>query len=307
MKIRFKALAALAAAVLLCLCAAAFAESADATYVENEWDYADGSMDISRGIPDDACGQLQQIREAGVLKVATEPYYAPQEFIDPDLSGQDGYVGADMRLARLVAERMGVALEIVPLDFSMVLAFVAEGECDLAISALSYTPERASRVSLSKGYYYAEGGVVCGLLIRSEDRDVITGVESLEGKNIVAQSGSLQETVAAEHVTQYREFRRVNVIQEAFEALQSGEVDAAAVNPETARKYIENNPGCGLELVPDVGFLLEPQFDGDRVAAKKGELQLIYFVNGVIDEVLASGQYEEWMREAEARAAELGL
>ena len=39
----------------------------------------------------------------------------------------------------------------------------------------------------------------------------------------------------------------------------------------------------------------------------KDDLELMYFVNGVIDEVLASGQYEEWFGEAAARAAELGL
>ena len=32
----------------------------------------------------------------------------------------------------------------------------------------------------------------------------------------------------------------------------------------------------------------------DRIAAQKGEIQLICFVNGVIDEVLESGQYMAW-------------
>ena len=50
-------------------------------------------------------------------------------------------------------------------------------------------------------------------------------------------------------------------------------------------------------LVPDVYFSLDEQFDGDRVAVKKGEYQLMYFINGVIDEVLESGQYEEWFEE----------
>ena len=40
--------------------------------------------------------------------------------------------------------------------------------------------------------------------------------------------------------------------------------------------------------------------------AKKGELQLMYFVNGVIDEVL-DGLYEKWVGEAQQRADELGL
>ena len=47
--------------------------------------------------------------------------------------------------------------------------------------------------------------------------------------------------------------------------------------------------------------------DGDRIAAREGEGRLIAFVNGVIDEVLASGAYMEWYEEAAARANALGL
>jgi len=63
----------------------------------------------------------------------------------------------------------------------------------------------------------------------------------------------------------------------------------------------------GLALVPDVRFKLDEQFDGDRIAAKKEEYQLLYFVNGVIDEVLASGEYMAWYEEAAERANALGL
>jgi polar amino acid transport system substrate-binding protein len=34
---------------------------------------------------------------------------------------------------------------------------------------------------------------------------------------------------------------------------------------------------------------------------------LLYFVNGVIDEVLRDGAYTQWMEEARKRAAELGM
>ena len=107
-------IAFLMTAALLCACISLTeAESADQIYIENEWNYVDGSMDISHGIPDNATGVLDRIRRKGVLRVATEPYYPPQEFIDPDLEGQDAYVGADMKLARLIAERMGVEGTII--------------------------------------------------------------------------------------------------------------------------------------------------------------------------------------------------
>ena len=73
------------------------------------------------------------------------------------------------------------------------------------------------------------------------------------------------------------------------------------------RNYIRNNAGAGLVLAEDLHFTLEEQYLGDRIVAKKGELQLIYFVNGVIDEVLANGTYLNWIEQAQKRADELGL
>ena len=299
--------AALLATLLLLALPFAGAEEAGTQYFENAWNYVDGSMDILGAIPEDAEGVLGDIRAAGVLRVATEPYYPPQEFIDPGLSGQDMYVGADMELARLIARRMGVELEIVPMDFSDVLPAVMEGVCDLAISGLSYTPARAAQVTMSKGYHYAADNAGTGLVIRAEDAEAIRGPEDLENRNIVAQASSLQETLMAEYVPLYHEFRRVSSVQEVFQGLQEGWADAAAMDIDNARIYIQSNPDCGLMLVPDVCFALEEQFDGDRVAAKKGELQLMYFVNGVIDEILTSGQYEAWFEEYGTYASELGL
>lgn len=304
-RLQIIALAALLAALVPL---AALAEmDMDSGYVENQWDFVDQSMDVSHGIPEDAMGVFGSVRESGVLRVATEPYYPPQEFIDPTLEGQASYVGADMELARLIAERMGVELVIVPMEFSEVFSAVQDGRCDLAISALSYTPGRAASVTLSKGYNYAGANAGSGLMIRAEDAEAITGVGDLEGRDILAQSGSLQESMLAENVFNYREFRRLASVLEIYDALSSGDADAAMVDVESAQVYIDNNPECGLMLVPGVRFQLEEQFDGDRVACKKGELQMMYFVNGVIDEVLESGQYRAWFEEYEARAAELDM
>lgn len=298
-----------AASVLLAMLLFAFAaaESADVLYVKNKWNFVDGSLDVSAGIPADAMGVLEKIRDRGVLRVATEPYYPPQEFIDPALTGQDSFVGSDMEMARLIAEKMGVALEIVPMEFSEVLPAVAEGRCDLAISGLSYTPVRASLMELSKGYHYSDGGAGTGMLIRVDDAEEIMGVGDLAKRNIVAQSGSLQEAQTAENVLSYREFRRLSSVQELYDAVEQGWADAAAVDVETAQAYIDNNNGAGLMLIPGLRFHVEDQMDGDRVAGKKGELQLMYFVNGVIDELLASGQYEQWFKDYQAYAASLGM
>lgn len=293
-------------AALALLSGGASAEDTD-IYLENEWNFVDGSMDASNGIPENATEGLKRIREAGVVRVATEPYFAPQEFIDPSQSGQDRFVGADMNLARLIARRMGVELKIVPMEFSKVLESVAEGKCDLAISGLSYTPGRASMVELSKGYYFNTSGTYAVLVIRESDADAIAGIEDLDGRNIIAQSGSLQEALTADNILNYHEFRRVATMSEAFAAVSVGLSDAAIASSENAETYIQQNPDCHLIMLPLEEFDLVEQFRGDRIAAKKGEIQMMYFINGIIDEVLESGEYEQWMETYEALAASLGI
>ena len=101
-------------------------------------------------------GRLAEIKERGVLQVATEPYFAPNEFIDPTKEGDGRYVGSDIELAQAIADEIGVELEIVPLEFSAVLASVTSGKYDLAISALAWTPERGERMEMSIGYHFDE-------------------------------------------------------------------------------------------------------------------------------------------------------
>ena len=286
------------------MCTASFAEE---EYVENEWGFVDGSMDVSNGIPDDAPGRLGKIKEAGKLTVATEPYFAPQEFIDPSKEGQEQYVGADMELAKLIAERMGVELEIVPLEFTAVQASVAEGKYDLAISALAFTPGRAEAMELSKGYHLSAESSNYGLLIREEDEENIKTIEDIADKTMITQSGSLQEALTNDNIPAYKEFKRVSSMQDAFLAVQEGKADVAMVDVENAKLYIQNNPECGMMVIPDLYFKLEEQYDGTRIGAPKGEIALMYFVNGVIDEILESGQYEDWFAEYTEYAGSLGI
>ena len=274
-------------------------------YVENEWNYLDMSMDVSSGIPDNVLGQLASIRDRGVLRVATDPFYPPQEFIDPSLTGQDQYVGADMELARRIAQVMGVELEIVPMDFVDVLGSVVSRKCDLAISALSYTPGRAAMTEMSKGYHYAGESAGNSLIVRAAEADQFADASSLADRVLAAERGSLQEALGVDNIPQYLEFIRLPSIEQVFQAVESGQADAAIVNTENAESYLKQHPDAGLVFSPALSFHLPEALDGDRIAARKGEMELIAFVNGVIDQLLASGEYRDWMREAEEYAARL--
>ena len=90
-------------------------------------------------------------------------------------------------------------------------------------------------------------------------------------------------------------------------ALSEGKSDCVCCAISHVELYIEANPDCGLYVMPNVKFETPEEFDGTRCGAPKGEKGLIEFVNGCIDELLASGQYAAWVEEYKEYAAKLGV
>ena len=58
------------------------------------------------------------------------------------VNGKDTIVGADVELAKAIAEELGVKLELSSMSFDNVLSSLQTGKADMAISGLSATKER---------------------------------------------------------------------------------------------------------------------------------------------------------------------
>ncbi len=257
--------------------------------------------------PKQSKNRLDSIKEKGVLEVATEPYFAPNEFIDPSKPDNEKYVGSDIELAKYIAGALGVELKIVPLEFSAVLAGVAAGKYDMAISALSYTPERNKNMNLSKGYYFSKTSEGHGLLVRKEDIGTITDAASLADKTVVVQSGSLQEVFVNEQVPGYKTLKRVSSTMDGYLAVQENKADVSITSIDLAKLYIDANPQSGLAVVEGFRFVVDEELDGTRIALPPGEDALRDYVNTLIDQVLETGQYEQWYGQYKEYARTLGL
>lgn len=84
-----------------------------------------------------------EIRAAGTLVVATDPTYAPNEFIAP---GDDDIVGMDIDLAEAIGEKLGLDVEIERSTFDAILPGLAARRYDLGISSFTDTRERERTV-----------------------------------------------------------------------------------------------------------------------------------------------------------------
>lgn len=243
--------------------------------------------------------RLEAIKKAGKLQVISEPYFAPYEFIDSSKSGQEQYLGADMELARYIAEQLGVELEIVPLEWSAVLTGISTGKYDMAISGMAYTPERAESMELSDSY--KDDISSQGFVIKATDVDLYPDLASLFGKKIAYQKGTLQEMYTNQQIDDVQG-NPFDSVQNAILALQSGKVEAVAVSYDNGELFVDSNPDLAMAT---------PKFENTKdstvVACPKGETKLIEEVNKILADVKEQGLYEQWWDTAVKQAKELGV
>ena len=256
-----------------------------------------------------ACGSssksnlLDEIKSQGYIELCTEPYFAPFEFVDPSKTGDDQYVGVDIEIAKYIAEKIGVELRIVPLDFTAVLAGIADGKYDIAISAIAYSPSRAEAMRLSNVYKPNSGGY--GFLTRTEDVDKYSSVEDLKDAVVITQSGSVQESLYNQSVKACKEFKLVANMTDGYLAVAEGKADVCICSTESAQLYAEANGGLAI---PDFRFEVDPNMNGTVVAMPlKGSESLLEVVNEAIAELNAQGKIDQWNEEYTAYAAQLGI
>ena len=259
-----------------------------------------------------SCGKakddrLEQIKAKGYLEVATEPYFAPYEFIDPSKEGDAQYVGFDIEIAKYIANKIGVELKIVPLDFTAVLASVTEGKYDMAISAIAYSPTREEAMNLSKGYLIADTGY--GFVCRTADAAKYTDIASLDGAVVITQSGSVQESIYNMYVkdaVKVKEFKLVAQMTDAYLAVSEGKADVCICSTDSASLYASNNDN--VLTVPAFRFDVDPELNGVVVGMPpEGTDSLKKLVNSCIDELIAADKISQWKAEATEYAKTLGV
>lgn len=251
--------------------------------------------------------RLEEIKERGYLEVAMEPYLAPFEFIDPGKTGDEMYVGADVELAKYIADKLGVECRIVPLEFAAVLSSVTEGKYDMAISGLAYTPARAEAMEMSKGYFYGTDEALYGILVSDELIEDIKTKEDLKDKTVVVQSGSIQEIFASELPEGCGELKFVSATTDGYLMVQEGKADCCITAIKPAELYLKANPDCGMSISPYIEFEVDKELQGTRICMQKGETRLLDEVNSILDEVIETGIFEEWYDEYSELAASLGV
>ena len=172
--------------------------------------------------------------EPGVLTMGTNATFPPYEYKDGD-----DVVGIDAEIAQAMADKLGLQLEIVDMDFDSLVASVQSGKIDMSLAGMTVTEERKQNVDFTDSY--ATGVQV---IIVKEDSD-IASADDLEGKLIGVQQGTTGHLYCAD------DFGEENVIPyangaTAVQALLQGKVDCVVIDQEPAKAFVEANAGLKI-------------------------------------------------------------
>lgn len=222
----------------------------------------------------------------GKFIIGTSADFAPYEF-HTIIDGKDTIVGADMALAKAIADDMGKELEIVDMDFNILLAQVDSGAIDAVIACLSVKPERLAQADFSN-VYYSSNHVV---LIKKDSVDKFTSAESFKGATLAAQTGSVQEGHLS---TYFADSTHVVVkkVPDEVAQLKQGKVDGVILDEDVAKEYAAQNKDLAV-----ANFIVEKS-EGTAVAVKKGNTALLTEINKTVDKVVKDNSYSKWLEEA---------
>lgn len=215
--------------------------------------------------------------------VGTEAQFPPFEIVD----SQGNVVGFDVDLLNAIAEDQGFKVQYMDQDFAGLIPALQTGNIDIIASGMTITGEREKEVDFSEPYITA--GLALAVTTDNED---IKSVDDLKGKTVAVQTGSTgfmkaEELKKAGVIAEIKDFPHVN---EAIEEIKIGGADAMINDLPVTNAFIAAQPG----VIKIVGEPLTSESYG--FAVRSGNTELLNKINKGLENVKASGKYDELMK-----------
>jgi polar amino acid transport system substrate-binding protein len=218
---------------------------------------------IAVGTVGQANAELSDILSSGTIKIAIPENFPPFG----SLGAEGEYVGYDVDVAKLIAEDLGVELELVPVTSKQRIPFLETDKVDLVISSMGANPSRSKSIWFSSAY----APFFSGAFAKSDVE--ISSVADLAGKKVGLTGGTLEDLEITDTAPEGTEIIRFGDNAASLSAFLSGQVDVLVTGNTVAAKLSADNPDLSIETK----FIIKesPAFMG----LKKGDIDLLQWVN----------------------------
>ncbi|MGA9746100.1 MAG: ABC transporter substrate-binding protein [Nocardioides sp.] len=218
----------------------------------------------------------QPIKE-GVLQVCTDIPYEPFEF-----TRKGEPVGFDVELVDAVADRLELELAMVDTSFDDITSGSAlnDNTCDMAISAMTITGERARVLDFSSPYFNASQALVVGA------GSAVTTLADLGGLKVGVQAGTTGELYVTDNAPSEAEIVPFDDSAAMDAAMRDGDVDAAVYDNTVVGDVVESNPSLVVVAEFDTG----EQYG--MAVRRNGNDDLLRVINDVLASIRDDGGYD---------------
>ena len=223
-----------------------------------------------------ADNQLEAIKAAGVLNVATSADFAPFEF-HALIDGKDTIVGADIDMVNEIADRLGVEVNILDLDFNAVLTALQQGKADIAVSGISATDERKQTFDFTDNYFTPEQKLV----VNKNNESAFDSIEK----------GSIQEMIVQDQLAD-SQLVSIAKVPNLVNELKQGSIDGLVLESAVAESYVAQNDDL---VITDVA-LEASEGDSYAIALPKGSTELQEELNSILKELIEDGTIDEYVQ-----------
>ena len=229
-----------------------------------------------------ADSSLEALRARGSLRVGVKTTVPP--FGSLDAAGRP--LGFEIDLARLFARVLfdsDTKVQFVPVTTATRFELLKEGRVDLLVATVTATDERRSQAELSDPYFMSAS------LILVTRASKVEHLSDLAGRRIAVVAKSVQQRDVGE--LEARAFQvEVASVADGARAVKSGQVDAFVYDDVEVLRIAQADPGLRAVGSP---IRARPY----AVAARKGDIGLIRWVNGWLARIRRDGSYGDlWRR-----------
>jgi ABC-type amino acid transport substrate-binding protein len=229
-----------------------------------------------------AQSSLGAIRERGVLRVGVKADAAPFGFLDE----RGRLAGFEPDLARVLATVLfddDRRAQFVRVTTASRFEALRSGQVDLVMATITATEERRAYAELSESYFMS------GSLLLVSQTSQIERVEDAAGRRIAVVRGSVQERDVAE-VQSRAVAVPLESVAAAVRAVKSNQVDGFLYDDVVVLELARQDRALRVTGLP-----IRPR--PYVAAARKGDVELIRWVNGWFARIRRDGSYAAlWRR-----------
>ena len=231
---------------------------------------------------------METIKASGKLRVGMECDYAPFNWMvtNPTDTSEKiqsgGYAdGYDVYFSRLIAEELGVEVEVVKLEWNGLTLALEAGTIDLIIAGMSPTEERKQTVDFTDPYYRGKKVVV----VRKDSKFLgAKSLEDLDGITLSAQLNSLHYDLIDQVPGAVKGMPYENSPAKIL-AVQSGVLDGFVEDIDVAKAVCETNDDLTyITFEEGKGFSVDETKLTDAIGCRKGS-DMVEFINGILAKV----------------------